>query len=393
MREFVVISSINPVSVAKEDGVKGIKVSGTAVSHAGGKPNLNGLIYPIETIKQFASSLSGYPMVIDHENTIANTVGRVKQAYEKNGDLLYDSDINEEHPSGIGKMLDRGDVDSVSIMAQSNKIECTICHEPFGLCPHQPLQKYDGKVAAGIVQHLKWKHLSFVLDPADPYASDTKIASQNTHSSINDKLMVDICQQFIDAKNENQENIIKQSVKIMSSEENKVSQKEVETLLKAASKEKELQLKEKDAEFKQKEAEIATLLKQMEEIKATNEVFETKEKDKLISQICELSGEKPEEYSDMTVTQLEKLHKSVVAYDKKFNKDDKDKDQIGQSDKFQVGQPPKQPVYDDAEEGVKFVQNLFNLKAQPIEDEAKTVIRFISQNEPIQDGINIRGDK
>ena len=393
MREFVVVSSINPVSVAKEDGVKGIKVSGTAVSHAGGKPNMNGLIYPIETIKQFASSLSGYPMVIDHENTIAKTVGRVTNSYEKNGDLMDESDINEEHPSGIGKMLERKDVDSVSIMAMSNNIECTICAEPFGLCPHQPLKEYDKKIAAGIVHHLKWKHLSFVLDPADPYASDTKVASQNENvQGVNDKLMVDICQQFIDAKNENQENIIKQNVKIMSSEENKVSQKEVETLLKTATKEKDFVIKEKETEVKQKDTEIATLLKQMEEIKAKNETFETKEKDKLISQICELSGEKPEEYSDMNILQLERLHKSVVAYDKKFGRTEEGQE-IDQSGKFAVGQPPKQPVYDEAEEGVKLVQHLFNLKALPIEDDAKTIIRFISQSERIQDGVKIRGDK
>jgi hypothetical protein len=393
MREFVVLSSISPVSVTKEDGVKGIKVSGTAVAHAGGKPNLNGLIYPIETIKQYASSLSGYPMVIDHESTIANTVGKVKNAYEKNGDLLYDADINEEHPSGIAKMLERKDVNSVSIMAKSNNIECNICNEAFGLCPHQPLQKYDGKVAAGIVHHLSWKHLSFVLDPADPYATDSAIASQNEHNydAINKKQMIEICQQFseLDCK---KEQIIKQKVKIM--DEKTVSQKEVETLVKTVTKEKDLKIKETEAEVKQKEAEVATLLKKMEEIKATNLSYENKEKEKLISQICELSGEKPESYSDMTVTQLERLHTSVVSYDKKFKKKDDGQtiDQSGAGN-LNVGQPDKPPVYDEDEEGIKFIQYLFDLKSEPLEDDAKTVIKFISQSEVMKDGIKIRSDK
>lgn len=390
MREFDVVSSINPVSVTKEDGVKGIKVSGTALAHNSGKPNLNGLIYPIETIKQFASSLSGFPMVIDHENTIEKTVGRVLSSYEKNGKLIYEADINEEHPSGIGKMLERKDVDSVSIMARSNNIECTICHEPFGMCPHDPLQKYNGEVAAGIVKHLRWTHLSFVLDPADPLANDSAISSQNedVYDKVNEKLMVDICQQFKKAKSEHQTQI-KQNVKIMSSEE-KVSQKEVETLIKAATKENDLKLKEKEAEVKQAEAEKATVLKQMEEVEKRLKAFETKEKEKLISQICELSGEKPEEYSDMSITQLEKLHKSVVAYDKKFNKKDEDIEQTGS---LQVGQPPNQPVFDEHEEGVKYFQRLFNLKGKDIEEDAKLVVQFVSQETKMKDGFKIGGKK
>jgi len=373
---YEVINSVQPIecSVPQQDGVKGIKVRGTAIASINDYPNLNGFKYPHKTLQQYASSLKGFPMVMDHEDKVTNVVGRVINAWFENGRLLYEADINPDHPSGIAKALERGDINSVSIKAYSNDVRCSICGSQLGECYHRLLENYEGQICSGIVHHLDWVHLSFVTRPADPYASDTAVAQ--SIKAENQKRMTLLIQ------NINSLEVKKIGEKKMANE-NKISQEEFEKLQQSLI---NTLKKENEAEIKQREAEISALQKQLEEAQKFIQQYEDEKKSKLISQICDISGEDPKIYENMSISSLEKIKQSVMKLKKKYDTVET-AEQVSTEGNFSTKQPVVQQ-YDDFEEGVKFFNELFNLKNRfkEIRQEDKRKIREISQREMIRFG-------
>jgi len=383
------------VTQSKKDGTddqKGQKliIRGTAVSHNDFQPNLNGFIYPEKVLQKYASSLKGHPLVMDHLDSVEKVVGKVINSWydsEKKA-IMYEADINVNHPSGVATTLQRGDVDSVSIKAYSDNVVCNICGSNFKECDHLLLEQYEGTICGGVVNNLYFKHLSLVTDPADLNASDMNVIAASIQKE-NERRMVELIQKINDYKKDNILNKRKNNGDSMTEKE-KLSQEELEKIQQSIL---NTIKKETEVELKQKEAEISALSKKLEEAQKYIEAIEQEKKEKLINEICDISGEEPSTYENMTIASLEKIKQSVIKLREKIGINTEEIRQENNTDEgvFTTTQPqtinPKTKV-DEREEIVQFFAHLFNLRHRnrPLPKPIKTAITDISQREVIGTG-------
>lgn len=387
------IQSVEASVKKNKDGTEGITVKGTAI-RAGNEPNINGYRYSVETLKKYASALIGFKMVMDHIDSVEKVVGTVTKAYVENDRLRYETDINTEHPSKIHTGVLRGDINSVSIKALSDNMVCSICEKQWRECNHVLLEEYDSELCVGDVKHLEWIHLSFVLHPADIYATDSSISTENALSDWNRQQASVLVQQMNSTKEKYLKN--KGDNKLPDKDKVKISQDEAErvqeTLIATLNKEKEAALQQRDEQ-------ISTLQKQLESVQIVAQNFENEKKEKLISQICEVSGEKPETYNDMSVSSLEKIKSSIMSFKSKYAEDEDTPNDVSQSEGAFHAKQPSQPAFDEAEEHVRFLGRLFNMKwvkKDELTQEDKLVVRIVSQREHIKFGeksVVIKGEQ
>lgn len=161
------------------DGVKGsdkhFYIVGDAI-HATTTANMH--TYLAEELELATETLAGKPVMVDHSKESADNVGKVMvTTWESRGDLdsaiTYIARIRKSH--AIAEAVKLGDIDSVSIGATAEKIECSICGDSILQCPHHIGKTYeiDGEnmLTTAIGRGLIFRELSITPFPADARAS------------------------------------------------------------------------------------------------------------------------------------------------------------------------------------------------------------------------------
>jgi hypothetical protein len=162
------------------DGVKGSEnhfyIVGDAI-HAVTTANLH--TYLAEELEVATETLSGKPVMVDHSKGSLDNAGKVMvTTWESRSGLdsaiTYIARVRKSHPVAEAVML--GDIDSVSIGATADKIECSVCGEDMLQCPHHIGKTYevnDGEpiLATAIGRGLVFRELSITPFPADARAS------------------------------------------------------------------------------------------------------------------------------------------------------------------------------------------------------------------------------
>ena len=121
-------------------------------------------------VQRFKKDVRKPKVLIDHEYDTTNVVGRVLNLNVADDGLRFKISLNPDHPSGIYKAIERGDVDAVSIGALVSSIKCSICGGEILECDHELGLKYDNKMAIGLVGDMHLKELSITAFPADENA-------------------------------------------------------------------------------------------------------------------------------------------------------------------------------------------------------------------------------
>jgi hypothetical protein len=134
--------------------------------------------YLAEELEAAASTLAGCPIMVDHGKGSLDNAGKVLvSAWERRAGLdstvSYVARVRKSHP--VAEAVKVGDIDTVSVSAFAEKIECSICGEDMRYCPHHIGQtyEYDGEdtVATALGRGLEFRELSITPFPADPRAS------------------------------------------------------------------------------------------------------------------------------------------------------------------------------------------------------------------------------
>lgn len=130
------------------------------------------------------------PVLIHHDEK-SDPIGRVtraeyldfnaadfKGAIEKNnkpkGQIRLEAEISED--GSVSKIAD-GRYDTVSVTVSCKYARCSICDQDIrkdGLCEHIRGKTYDGKKAFWYLGDFDYKEVSYVNEPADPYARTVK---------------------------------------------------------------------------------------------------------------------------------------------------------------------------------------------------------------------------
>lgn len=162
------------------DGVsvtdKHFYIVGDAI-HAVTTANLH--TYLAEELEVATETLAGKPVMVDHSKESADNAGKVMiTTWESRGGLnsaiTYIARIRKSHP--VAEAVELGDIDSVSIGATADKIECSVCGDDMLQCPHHIGKTYeidDGEkiLATAIGRGLKFRELTITPFPADANAS------------------------------------------------------------------------------------------------------------------------------------------------------------------------------------------------------------------------------
>jgi septum formation inhibitor MinC len=116
--------------------------------------------------------------MVDHGKGSLDNAGKVLvAAWERRAGLdstiSYVARIRKTHP--VAEAVKVGDIDTVSVSALAEKIECSVCGEDMRHCPHHIGQtyEYDGEdvLATALGRGLEFRELSITPFPADPRAS------------------------------------------------------------------------------------------------------------------------------------------------------------------------------------------------------------------------------
>lgn len=162
------------------DGVKGSEkhfyIVGDAI-HAVTTANMH--TYLADELEIATETLSGRPVMVDHSKGSLDNAGKVMvTTWESRSGLdsaiTYIARIRKSHP--VAEAVELGDIDSVSIGATADKIECSVCGEDMLQCPHHIGKSYevnDGEsvLATAIGRGLVFRELSITPFPADARAS------------------------------------------------------------------------------------------------------------------------------------------------------------------------------------------------------------------------------
>lgn len=167
----------------RETEVDGIRASdkhfyviGDAI-HATTTANLH--TYLAEELELATETLAGKPVMVDHSKESADNVGKVLvTTWESRSGLdsaiSYIARIRKSHT--IAEAVEVGDIDSVSIGATADMIECSVCGGDMLQCPHHIGKTYEVEggnpiTATAIGRGLVFRELSITPFPADARAS------------------------------------------------------------------------------------------------------------------------------------------------------------------------------------------------------------------------------
>lgn len=151
-------------------------VVGDAI-HAMTTANLH--TYLAEELEVATPTLAGKPVMLDHSKESTNNIGKVLVTTWEARDgvdsaIRYVARIRKSHD--VAEAVRVGDIDTVSIGATANKIECSVCGDDMLECSHHIGKTYendagDSVLATAIGRGLKFRELSITPFPADTGAS------------------------------------------------------------------------------------------------------------------------------------------------------------------------------------------------------------------------------
>jgi hypothetical protein len=142
--------------------------------------------YLPEELEAAAESLAGVPIMVDHAKMSENVAGKVLvSAWEERAGLdstiSYVGRIRKTHP--VAEAVKVGDITTVSIGADAEIIECSICGEDMRYCSHHIGKKYEtsegSKLATAIGRGLAFRELSIT-----PFPADRRATAHATHDSM-----------------------------------------------------------------------------------------------------------------------------------------------------------------------------------------------------------------
>jgi len=131
---------------------KPMKISGVAINEG---ITRNEIYYPKEELQQAARSLIGKPILKDHKEEVDAIVGRISNAFFKDGTVQFEGKIMDEKTQ---EMINDGRISNVSIGASVGDLT---------------KESLDGKEYER-VKDLEFLELSFVAIPGDPNAAITQ---------------------------------------------------------------------------------------------------------------------------------------------------------------------------------------------------------------------------
>lgn len=129
------------------------------------------------------------PVLTHHNQYEGEPIGRIVKAEYKDitasgkGGLLFTTEITD--PNAIEKVLD-GRYQTVSIGATTDKVVCNICgtNRVEEWCDHFPGESYDSQECHFIIGNTFGKEVSYVNVPADQYAGNVMVQTQEQESPI-----------------------------------------------------------------------------------------------------------------------------------------------------------------------------------------------------------------
>jgi len=238
--------------------------------HATTTANLH--TYLAEELELAAETLAGKPVMVDHARGSMDNAGKVLvAAWESraggDGAITYVARIRKSHP--VAEAVAVGDIDTVSIGATAEKVECSICGEDMRTCPHHIGRVYevDGRemVATAIGRGLTFRELSITPFPADARAS-ARVAHKSMFSAL--EALVESCEYKPDIDDEMIEHV--------------KTQKETRNM---SEDDRELALAR---QLRELQAQIEQLQKEKEAADQEIERFREKEKAGLVDRVFEL---------------------------------------------------------------------------------------------------------
>ena len=114
-------------------------------------PRFYGVLYiPPEELEKSADTLKGCPVLKDHEPSVDNVIGRVREAYFKDGTVYAELELYKNDP--LVDKIKEGLVNSLSVGFERNLV-------------------WSDDEKCFIAKDIKFKEVSFVVMPADPTAT------------------------------------------------------------------------------------------------------------------------------------------------------------------------------------------------------------------------------
>jgi len=387
LEQFLPINALSTEEdIISKYNIKGLPVKGVAVSN---KTNLFGIRWVDQAIQQYAKTLKGREIVLNHEHdNVEKVIGIIHDtAYDQSAGMLnYIGDINKQHPSGIAHSIEQGYVKYTSVRSLLRDFRCSICGEQVGHCTHRINQTYKGEKCEGLVYQAEAIHLGTVVKGADPNATVEAVAqsANETWEALNESRVRVLVQSINDSK---MKKLLEQqhTERInLSTEEEKLQQriaeqqkviKELEDFKKTVGpmleqmKESQKLLAEENARFKaQKEQEMA------------------EKKALIIDQICKITGEEPATYADRELVSLEDSLRHLKGFEEQF-KTKKQEEVTNQSaGQFQAATPKKPSKEELNEMVIKGIGRIFNLhwvsryREAPIEKDRNDLCRILTQS-------------
>lgn len=154
---------------------------------------LNYNTYLAQELEVAAETLTKCPVMVDHGKSSHDVVGKVLvSAWESNtsidGAVSYIARVRKSHP--VAEAIQVGDIDTVSIGAIADMVECSVCGEDMIYCPHRPGLRYerDGEeeiIAKAIGRGLTFRELSIT-----PFPADTRASARLSASSLDSALTI-----------------------------------------------------------------------------------------------------------------------------------------------------------------------------------------------------------